>query len=30
MKNIILKMCEYIYEKRYKTFEEIKDELIKL
>ena len=30
MKNIILKMCEYNYEKRYKTFEEIKDELIKL
>jgi len=30
IKNIILKMCEYNCEKRYKTFEEIKDDLIKL
>lgn len=29
IKNIILKMCEYNFEKRYKTFEEIKDDLIK-
>lgn len=30
IKKIILKMCEYNCEKRYKTFEEIKDDLIKL
>lgn len=30
IKKIILKVCEYNCEKRYKTFEEIKDDLIKL